>query len=97
MKIIYLKNCCFYRKESDGSISCALNKRICFSCPFYIRKIQGLDLAQHIGLILTVVAARRGLFFSMLALLLSIFTLALQIAHSFSNEFESLLVRFFQH
>lgn len=93
MKFIYRKHCCFYRKAQDGKSSCALNSFVCFTCPYFLKKIEGLDLQQHVNVTFTAVAARRGMFFAMLALIVSLVTLGLKITESFSTEIGSLMER----
>lgn len=91
--LIYRKTCYFYRKTPDGSRICAVNKRCCFTCPLFTRKIEGLDLKDHVNVALVAITARRSVLFSFLALIISMLTLAFKIIESFSAEVGNL----FQH
>lgn len=60
-----------------------------------MRKIEGLELQHHVNLVVTVLSAKRSVFFSTLALLVAILTLALKILESFLDQIESLVTQLF--
>src|SRR5690349_8603427 len=90
MQITYKKQCYFYRKNNDQRAYCLIARPCCFSCSLYIRKIDGLDVKDHLNISLSTLTGRRSVFISMLALGVSFLTLALKITESFKEQTDSI-------
>ena len=79
MERIYKKTCYFYMLDSKMEPRCSANRKLCLGCSFNIRRIDNLDLKDHLGLAYTRITVRRALLFSILSLVLSIVTLTLKV------------------
>lgn len=64
-------------------------------CGYYIRKIEGLDIKDHLDLALLATSERRSVFFSLMALVISLILLAFKIFKTFSEQVDQFFQRMF--
>lgn len=79
---IHKKECFFFIAEGK----CMLSKSRCFGCSTYQKRIEQLDLKDHIALITARQANRASLIMSMLALLVSIASIGVDVMGAIINS-----------
>jgi hypothetical protein len=61
---LYRQHCYFFRREATRDARCAVNHSRCLLCSVFIRKIDTLDLKQHLDLAYYRNAAYRAIFWA---------------------------------
>ena len=78
-RTIYNKRCFFFRRDPRGLSQCAANCVCCFLCSFSVRRIEGLDVKDHVQLVGCRQSYWTSLLFSAVALLVSFAALLKQV------------------
>jgi hypothetical protein len=73
----YKFDCYFYRVNND-EIICVANKQFCFCCPLKIKKIENLDIKEHISLSYGQIRADRAFMISIIAVTISFLSFILK-------------------
>jgi len=78
MKSIYKSHCFFYQLVGSSG-SCRLSRSHCVACEMCIRRVDGLDLKDHVLLVNSRVSIRNALLFSALSLGISLVSLCMKL------------------
>lgn len=78
MNLVYRKSCVFYLTDG-ASAGCAANCRCCCLCPMSIRRIEGLDLKEHLQFVASHNTAKRAFWIAVVSVLISLATFGMKV------------------